>query len=80
MSLGVAKTQVGSIMRAPNAGPPAAIVEQMFSSGQIGEEVRGQLLEWASKLATASARDSASAVPGVRQQPHLHVVPAQAAL
>ena len=73
MSLAVAKVQVGSIMRAPNAGPPAAIVEQMFSSGQISEEVREQLLEWTPTLTTAPA------APGVPRQPHLHVVPAQAA-
>lgn len=78
MSLAVAKTQVGSIMRAPNAGAPAAIVEQMFSSGQIGEEVKGHLLAWASTLATAPARDPVPAEPSMHRQPQLRVVPAPA--
>jgi hypothetical protein len=78
MSLSVARTQVASIMCAPNAGPPAAIVEQMFSSGQIGEKVKGELLEWAATLETAPARDSAPAAPGVPRTARLHVVPASA--
>lgn len=78
MSLAVAKTQVVSIMRAPKAGPPVAIVEQMFSSGQVGQEVRAQLLEWAPTLATAPSLNSASVASSVRRQPHLRVVPGQA--
>lgn len=68
LSLAVAKTRVASTLSAPHAAPPAAVVEELFSSGQISDETRARLLEVDFSSAAPAARGkcgSAESAPAV---------------